>query len=246
MSHTAHPETCKVCEHPLTGKYCTHCGRPAELRRINGQYITAEIATVLNLKKGFLYTAKELLLRPGKSMRGFIHTDRQSLLRPVSFLIISSLIYTLLQHWLRFEDGYVNYSEQDFGDSTIGLIMIWISNNYGFANILMAVFIAFWYWLFYRKYKYNMYEILIVLCYVIGMLMLMFAILGIVDVLTQTRVLDTGSIIVIAYLCWAVARFFDGKKKRNYVKAVIGYLLGMISFFIVVLIGGGLVDKLIA
>lgn len=47
------------------------------------------------------------------------------------------------------------------------------------------------------------------------MLMLMFAILEVVDVLTKMKALDTGSILVIGYLCWGVTRVFDEKKSEN-------------------------------
>jgi hypothetical protein len=237
-----HDQGCRLCGNEITGKYCAHCGSPETLRRINGHYIASEIASVLNLKKGFLYTVRELLIRPGKSVRKYIRQDRQSLLKPISFLIISSLIYTLLEHWLSFEDGYISFSEQELADSALGAIMVWIPSNYGFANILMAVFIAFWLKLFFRKYEYNIYEIMILLCYVMGILMIVFAVLGSVEAVINVKIMGKASIVVVGYLCWSIARFFDGKKKRNYVKAVLGYFLGMVLFFFVVTAIGLTID----
>ena len=64
----------------------------------------------LNFDRGILYTVRELLLRPGKTVRQFIQEDRNRLVKPIVFIIVCSLIYSLIQQVVRFEDGYVGYS----------------------------------------------------------------------------------------------------------------------------------------
>ncbi|MEM6298978.1 MAG: DUF3667 domain-containing protein, partial [Bacteroidota bacterium] len=58
------------------------------LKRIDKAYILSEISSVLNLEKGIFYTIKELLIRPGKSIRTFIHEDRTRLVKPIVFIIV--------------------------------------------------------------------------------------------------------------------------------------------------------------
>ena len=145
---------CKNCETEVIQNYCPNCGTPVVLKRINGQYILKEISSVLNFDRGILYTIRELLLRPGKNIQTFVLEDRNRLVKPIIFIIITSLIYTLAQQFLHFEDGYVNAG--GFEESATTNIFGWIQKNYGYANIIMAIFIAGWIKVFFRKYEYNL------------------------------------------------------------------------------------------
>ncbi|WP_296705703.1 DUF3667 domain-containing protein [Algoriphagus sp.] len=231
---------CKKCETKLSGSYCFNCGAPIQLNRIDRKYVFNEIGSVLNFDKGILYTIKELLLRPGKTVQEFILEDRNRIVKPIVFIIICSLIYTLFQRLLHFEDGYVNYSEGD--TSTSSLIFEWVSNNYGYANIIMALFIALWIKIFFKKYGYNYFEILILLCFTMGMGMLFFSVFGIIDSMVEMTIIDKGFLLGIFYIAWAIGQFFDKKKFFNYIKAFIAYMLGFITFTIGVLLIGFLID----
>ena len=234
-------ENCKNCNSELLGDFCSTCGHPHKLKRINGQYIISEVGSILNFDKGILFTIKEMLLRPGQSIQKFILEDRNRLVKPIVYIIVCSLIYTLIQQLLRFEDGYVNYSDQQ-GSTTL-LIFQWVSNNYGYANILMALFIALWIQIFFRKFGYNFFEILILLCFVMGTGMLLFSIAGIVDSLVSLKIIDKGFLLGILYMAWAIGQFF-GKKIWNYIKAFLAYMLGLITFTFAVLLIGNLIDLL--
>ena len=236
---------CKKCGTEIHGNYCPNCGYPKELKRINGKYILSEIGSVLNFDKGILFTIRELVLRPGQSIRNFILEDRNRLVKPIAFIIISSLIYTLFQQLLHFKDGYINFSAGDKKSVTLS-IFEWIANNYGYANILMAFFIAFWIKVFFNKYKYNFFEILILLFFLMGIGMLSFAFFGILSSITAVDFLDNGgAILVFIYISWGIGQFFDKKKIMNYVKGFLSYVLGMISFTFIVLAIGLLIDFII-
>lgn len=234
--------TCNNCYSEVKQNYCPNCGVPIKLSRINGRYLLNEVGSVLNFDKGIFYTIKELLIRPGISVHTFIHKDRNRLVKPIVFVIVTSLIYMIAQHFLHFEDGYVN--ADGFEESAITKILGWIQSNYGYANILMAVFIAGWIKIFFRKYEYNFFEILILLCFVIGIGMLMYTVFGIIESTTKSRVLHIGGMIALIYTSWAIGQFFDKSKKTNYLKGFIAYLLGMLTFFIGAIILGLGIDFL--
>lgn len=233
--------SCKKCNTEISSNYCPNCGHPQKLERINGAYILSEIGSVLNFQKGIFHTIKELLIRPGQSIRHFISEDRNRLVKPILFIIICSLTYTIFVQIFDFKDGYIDYQFDDF-DSTKNLIFQWISQNYGYSNILMAVFMAIWIKIFYRKYDYNFYEILILLFFVIGMEMLMFSFFGAIESLTKAPVLDIGVNLVLIYTFWAIGQFFDKRKIWNYFKALFSYVLGMLTFIFVALGIGILID----
>lgn len=232
--------TCANCNNEVNGNYCPNCGHPQKLERINGRYILTEIGSVLNFQKGILYTIKELLIRPGQSIKQFIANDRNRLVKPILFILICSLIYSLVIRLLHLEDGYVKfYSEEQ---TAVTAIFEWVQNNYGYANIIMGIFISLWVKVLFRKFDYNIFEILILLCFIMGIGMLMFAIFGIIEGLTHLKSMDVGGLLFLAYCAWTIGQFFEKAKIINYVKASLAYLLGMISFSILAVGIGLLID----
>lgn len=216
-------------------------GKPAELPRINSGYIKQELENVLLLEKGLLLTIREVLLRPGKSVQEFLHRDRTRLAKPIYFVIITSLIYTLANHYLGFEDGYIDSGGLE--GSVLGVIFSWMQNNYGFANLILGVFIALWIKVFFRKFNYNFFEIMILLFYIIGVGMLILALFGVAESLTQIRFTQIGAFLIFGYTAWSIGQFFD-KKASSYVKAFFAYLIGYITFMILVFIIGISIDLL--
>tara|TARA_R110002049_G_scaffold166649_5_gene332766 strand:+ start:366 stop:1097 length:732 start_codon:yes stop_codon:yes gene_type:complete len=233
-------DPCNSCGNKFGNSFCGNCGKPKHLKRINGSYILSELSSVLNFDKGILYTIKELLIRPGKSIQEFILNDRNRLVKPILFIIITSLVYTLSQQLLHFEDGYVNLESSEV--SATKHIFEWISSHYGYANILMALIIGFWVKLFFQKYDYNFFEILILLCYTMGMGMLIFASIGAIKSVFNHKVVDVGFIFGIVYISWAIGQFFEKGKKMNFLKAFLSYMIGMFSFFLFAFALGSLID----
>ncbi len=217
MSKQKHVEKCSQCESDLFDQYCSNCGHPRKPKKIDGQYISGELRSILNFDRGIFFTVKELLLRPGISVRKFILDDRERLVKPVVFVIICSLVYTIAQHVFQFEDGYVGFSLGK--DSATESISNWISENYGYANVLIALFIAFWIKFFFRKYSHNYFEILVLLSFVMGVGMLIFSFFGMVDSFVISEVIDKGFLVGVLYISWGIGQFFDRSKKINYLKA---------------------------
>ena len=234
---------CKNCNAEINQNYCPNCGQPAKLNRINGNYIIHEIEQVLNFERGILFTIKELLIRPGENVRNFISENRNRLVKPIIFLIVTSLIYSLTSRFFHIDDKYMNFNETE--QSTTGYIFKWIQDHYGYANIIMGIFIAFWIKLFFKKYNYNYFEILILLCFVMGMGMLIYSIFALFQGLTHFNSMQIAGIIGFIYSAWAIGRFFDKNKFLNYIKAFISYLLGFLTFSLTAILIGTLIDLII-
>ena len=236
-------KTCKSCNSEITGNFCSNCGRKTVVKRIDGTYILHEIGSVLNFEKGILFTIKELTINPGKSIKTFIAEDRNRLVKPIIFLIITSLIYTILSQFFKIEDGYVNFESTT--ESAITAIFNWVQNNYGYANIIMGIFIVLWLKVFFRKYHYNFFELLILLCFVMGMGMLIYALFGILEGITSIKLMQISGIIGIIYCTWSIGQFFDKRKKMSYLKAFIAYFLGMFTFSILAVALGLFIDFIV-
>jgi Protein of unknown function (DUF3667) len=234
---------CKNCNNELNSKFCPECGQPASLKRINGHFIIHEIEHVLHFERGILYTIKELITNPGQNVRNYLTENRNRLVRPIIFIIVTSLIYSLCSNIFHFEDNYVGF----IGDkeSSTSAIFKWIQGHYGYANILMGVFIAIWIQLFFRKYSFNIFEILILLCFVMGMGMLIFSIFGIIQGLTKLNLMQIAGIVGFIYSTWAIGQFFEKRKLMNYIKAFFAYLLGMLTFSLTAILIGTIADLII-
>ncbi|MBA5792635.1 DUF3667 domain-containing protein [Flavobacterium sp. xlx-214] len=234
---------CKNCNNEVNSKYCPNCGQPTEVKRIDGHYIVHEITHLLHFEKGILYTIKQLLINPGKTIRKFILEDRSRLVKPVVFIIITSLVFSLVAHFFHIE-SFVSYEDVQ-NTSTANKIFKWGDINSGYTNIIIGVFIALWIKLFFQKSNFNLYEILILLCFVTGMSMLFFSVFAFLQGIIHFELMKISGIIGIIYCTWAIGQFFDKGKVLSYIKAFFAYVLGMMSFSLVVVIIGTLIDKLI-
>lgn len=233
---------CRSCNTVVSGNFCCKCGQPVTIKKIDSHFILHEIQHILHFEKGILYTIKELLKRPGQSIREFILDNRSKLVKPIIFLIITSLVYTVISNFFHIEQGYIDYYESQ--KSATGLIFNWISTHYGYASILMALFIAFWLKLFFRTYRYNFFEILTLLCFVMGMGMLIYSVFAVLEGLTKTGLMKISGIIGLSYYIWATGQFFNESKATSYLKTLTSYLLGTLLFLISAILLGFLIDFL--
>ncbi|GAB2530094.1 DUF3667 domain-containing protein [Spirosoma aerophilum] len=231
---------CKSCNAEVNSKFCPDCGQPANLKRIDGHYILHEIEHVLHFERGILYTVRELITNPGQNISHYLSENRSRLVKPVIFIIITSLIYSFLIHLFHIEDQYIKFE----GDAlkTPVKIFKWIEGHYGYANIIIGIFITFWLKLFFRKYPYNTFELLILLCFVMGICMLIYSFFALLQGLTSLKLMAIGGIIGAVYCSWAIGQFFGRGKTMNYLKAFFSYILGLITFSASAILIGFLVD----
>lgn len=211
-----------------------------KLKRIDSSYIIHEIKHLLHIESGFLFTVKHLFISPGKLVRGFIFEDRSKVTKPVIFLIFSTTIFTLALHSLHIEyqffaiknknESIDKYLEQE-------IINNWLNNHVGYASLFFGFLIALWTMLFFKKHKFNIYEITILLCYSFGQLFLILLSFSLLAFLFKNNFISfTGIIIGYLYVSWSIGQFFGEKKIINYAKSILCCILGFISFTLIMLL----------
>ncbi len=231
---------CKNCNTEIDYNFCPNCGQPKNLKRIDKQYIMHEIEHVLHFERGILHTVKELFTNPGKNIRKYLTESRTRLVKPVIFIFLTSLLYTLINNFFHIEDAYVNNNV--FDNSVIIKIINWMQSHYGYANLLTGIFIAMWLKILFKKYDYNFYELLIMLCFVMGISMIIFSVFALIEGLVHFKLLGFASIISFLYLILSIVSFFNDKKIGNYFKAIIAFLFGSITFYIIIIAIGATLD----
>ncbi|MCP9768621.1 DUF3667 domain-containing protein [Lacihabitans sp. LS3-19] len=236
---------CNNCKTEVSSKFCPDCGQPSALKRIDGHYIIHEIEHVLHFERGILYTIRELTINPGQNIRRYLTENRSRLVKPIIFIILTSLIYSIIINFFHIEEQYVKFEGDGAKLGTPMKVFAWIKGHYGYANIIMGAFIAFWTKLFFKKHQYNYFEILILLCFVLGIAMLIFSIFAMLAGLTNLKISQIGGIVGMIYISWAIGQFFGRDKIFNYVKAIFAYLLGMLTFGILAFLLGMFIDLII-
>jgi Protein of unknown function (DUF3667)./Nin one binding (NOB1) Zn-ribbon like. len=98
---------CKNCGTDMSSKFCPNCGQPAVLKRIDAHYVAHEIEHVLHFERGILYTIRELVTAPGLNVRNYISENRSRLVKPIIFVIVTSLLYSIISHFFHTEERYM-------------------------------------------------------------------------------------------------------------------------------------------
>ena len=106
----------------------------------------------------------------------------------------------------------------------------------------MAIIIALWTKLFFRKFKFNIYEILTFLCFVMGIGMLFLSVFGIIQSLTSINLIVIACIVFLIYTSWAIGQFYEKGKIISYIKALFAYLLGRLTFYLTATQIGSIID----
>jgi len=232
--------SCRNCKEPINDNwdYCPICGRPEKLKRIDKHYIIQELGGFFFANKGMVYTIKNVLIRPGESVRQFIAEDRYRFVKPITFLFITTFIYAVVNQifGISFED-YLPQPDVKNEVPTSTFIMSWLIANPGYFSIIMIIFIAFWIKKIFKKAGYNFFEIFILCCFVSGITTLYDSIIAIIKGVTQLKLQISMSIGVI-YTIWAIGQFFDKKKASSYIKAFFSYMLGMLLLMFIAAVGG--------
>ena len=169
--------------------------------------------------------------------------NRSGSLMAIFFFISQNCTYFTLYSNRFCPSLYVKYLDNK--KTTTTEIFKWIQSHYGYANIIMGIFIAFWTKLFFKKYHFNFFEILILLCFVMGMGMLIYSVFGIIQGLTHIDLMQVAGIVGFIYTTWSVGHFFDKTKIVSYVKAFFAYILGMLTFTLTAMLLGFLIDLII-
>jgi hypothetical protein len=235
---------CTNCDNIILEDYCPKCGNAAKLKIIDKHYLRHEFMHLFHLEKGFIYTVKKLLTQPGESIREFLKENRNKLMKPVPFLVFTSLIYTIIVSF--FPVVVANKIGGGSADSYIDRIFSWFQAHYAYANIATGFFIAFCTRLFYRKYNYNYFEIMTMLCYVLGINMLAMTILavfyGTLNVIVY-RILFT--VFVYGYAVWAIGQFFNKGSIKSYLAAAASFIMGYLLYFTTISLIGIALDEIL-
>lgn len=88
--------TCKNCGHIVSDNYCSMCGQSTRVGRITFKNVLSQITeSIFQINHGFLFTLKNLTLKPGESIKEYLNGKRVRFFKPMAFVLTLSTVYLL-------------------------------------------------------------------------------------------------------------------------------------------------------
>ncbi|UMY66399.1 MULTISPECIES: DUF3667 domain-containing protein [unclassified Flavobacterium] len=155
-------ENCKNCAYEITLNFCPSCGQK-KAKRIDGKYVKDEIQyTVLHTNKGFFYTCKQLLIRPGHATREFVEGNRVNHYKPLALVFLLAGISAFLSHWvIDFHTVYAGTMEAKQAEQA-AKVAEGMMKYYSFILVSLIPLFSLLTWLVFRKWGYNYFEHIVV------------------------------------------------------------------------------------
>ncbi len=128
---------CKNCNHDIHGNYCSNCGQTAHTHTMDWHFVSHEIQHgIFHVDKGLLFTIKELLIRPGTTIRNFIAGKRVTYFKPVAMVIFLATVYGFLYHYFDIKIEYPSMGT-DKAKVVQQAINNWMVGHYTLVILLM-------------------------------------------------------------------------------------------------------------
>ena len=229
---------CKNCGEEVTCNFCSNCGQKSEIHRVNAHYVFSEIPnSLLQLNRGFLFTAKELFVRPGHHIREFLEGKRKNSYKPISYLLLTSTLYVLTSLLLEkntfLSDIVTGFKSgiEESKDVSDTYILDWMTDNQIYLPFLILPLYSLATYVVYIKSKFNYFEHLVISFYITGHQILFYFIFTLI-VWLDNLVLLTPITLGIIFNYWAFNQFFSEKSTFK------NFILVSLSYFIFLIITG--------
>ncbi|RYE18450.1 MAG: DUF3667 domain-containing protein [Sphingobacteriaceae bacterium] len=238
---------CKNCGHRFEGKYCNLCGQKGDTHRINFHYVLHEVPHALfHFEYGIFYTIRELLLRPGKTIKGFLDGQRVRLFKPVLFLLVTTSVTAL---FVALKNKVFHLPAADPShlakQKPLAELTHFIQSHPGLSLLILVPFISLINQWFFRKQKYNYWENMVINTYVIGNLNLIYIVGKFLEVLifrtNERNIIRVAmELCFFGYMVWVYFQVYRGGEAlwKTWVKCLLAPVAAFIMIVILLVLFG--------
>jgi len=239
--------TCKNCNQTFMGHYCNNCGQPADTHRINAHFLWHDIQHgLLHFDNGIPYSLKQLLIRPGHSIREFIEGKRIKHFKPLSLVAVLAALYGFLYHYFHI-DLFKNPadSEIDFGDFNE-----WMATHFSWVTIATIPIYTIGTYIVFRKQGYNFFELFVLNTFKasqrLSVQILTFPVLIYLDSINHAERFSTITYLLgIVLIFWTNIQFFNKMSRtKAFFLTIVSHMIFLTCFIIIVIIVLALLGKL--
>lgn len=191
---------------------------------------------VFNLEKGFLFTIKEMFLRPGTALENYLEGSKRYLYyNPFRFSFITVTLSILLYITLGLFETSIDLLALDDEQNAQAKESIIFMQKYGnFVSLTLVPFVGLGTWLFFRKR--NFAEHLVANFFSFGLV----SFIGILFVplyYFSTSVLRYQQVISLVVLFFYTTYFFKDYFKQNliltFLKVIGSFVVGLVAYILI-------------
>lgn len=192
---------CQNCGFEGDHHYCANCGQALDAHRISVPHLLHEVAhTFVHLEKGFLYTLKELAIRPGMMQKKYLSGIRLHYQKPFPLFAISGTICALALYLIY--KHAPNQSDQFF-----------YKHYYFLVQACMLPVYAMVTYLFFKSPDLYFAEALVLNVYMVGFMSVFIVPINVLSYFLPNGVISLMEVIfLVGYSAWTYVNFFRGKK----------------------------------
>ncbi len=174
---------CLNCNEPLQGNYCHQCGQKAATHRLSMKHFFLHdmVHGFWHLERGILYSLKGILLRPGKTVKEYIAGKRAGHFNIITLLLLLSglLFFISDKQDLNGNHGSFSLGEYDITE--------WVHHYAKYILLSVTPFLAIIGQLVFRRAHYNFTEHLLIYCYYLTAVIVVYIIAGALNWATGLR-----------------------------------------------------------
>ncbi|WP_084205915.1 DUF3667 domain-containing protein [Psychroserpens mesophilus] len=227
---------CKNCKQDFSGNYCSNCGQNSNVRKVDFKYLMDEIPnSIFQINRGFLFTLKELFIKPGHSIREFLEGKRKNHFKPLAFIILTSTLY-VLSHYFIGNQTFIDDAITGFKSGSKvenNQLLNWIAKNQTYFILILVPLFSLASYLAFIKSKYNYFEHLVLNIYITGQQMFIYFLFSFIYDRDSYLVL-LPLLLGMGFNFWTYIQFFN---KKSTLKKVLLILLTYIIFILQIFIG---------
>lgn len=233
---------CKNCGNSINENFCSYCGQRTSVSVINFSTIKDEFQdNIFQINRGFLFTIKELTVRPGHAIRDFINGKRKPFYKPLSFLLVTTTIYIFTAYILDIESFLANFlnsmlegwnsagSENEVALQSDEGIIGWLKTNQTYLVFCLVPIYALSSFIIFIKNKYNYYEHLVLQIYITGQQFLIASVLTCILLFYKDL---AGEVVAIVSICYSLFVYYQFFKEKKFISIGFRYTLIQVLFFI--------------
>lgn len=228
---------CSNCGNDGTGNYCSECGKHYTVTRVSVSSILHEVTHIFtHFEKGFIYTFKKLITRPGEMQKEYFAGHRSLHQKPFSMFFVSATLAALTLY----------YTTRPSLESThLGELTIHFTKHYYvIVQSALLPFYALLTWMLFRSKQLNYAEALVLTVYTLAIVLLLIIPVNLINLIPhhpETTFIEIP--VMAAYFIITNLRFFN--TQPGWLVVIKTLLVLLTSFFVLQWVANFIIQHLL-
>ena len=198
---------CINCGNEGMGNYCSGCGKSYAVKRMTVGSLLHEVAHIFtHFEKGFLYSLKQLAVRPGRMQKDFLAGHRGKHQKPFSMFFVCATLAGLTLYWT---------TKPTVQTTPLGEATEEFSRHY--YVILQTVLLPFYTlvtWLLFQSKSFNYAEALILFVYSLAFELILMIPVNLINLIPHHFETTFAEIpVMTAYITYTNLKFFNAQPR---------------------------------